>query len=148
MDNKDKQYWLQLSERYFEAETTAEEERQLRAFASTTDDPDFNALRATMGYLAVSRRKVFKARTAKSLSLTIGRYAGIAASVLLVFGLTWFMIAQRAVSEECVAYVHGQRVDDPNRVIALMQVNLQEMNIDASDDPVESQLRDMFETLK
>ena len=145
MDNKEKQYWLQLSERYFEAETTDEEERQLRAFAATTDDPDF---RATMGYLAVGRRQTAKARPAKSLALTIGRYAGIAASVLLVFGLTWFVIGQRAVPEDCVAYVHGQRVDDPNRVIALMQVNLQEMNMDAADDPVENQLRDMFETLK
>ena len=74
--------------------------------------------------------------------------AGIAASVMFVFGLTWFLIGQHTFSEDCVAYVHGQRVDDPNRVIALMQGNLQEMNLDASDDPVENQLRDMFETLK
>ena len=148
MDNKEKQYWLQLSERYFEAETTDEEKRRLRAFAASTDDPDFNALRATMGYLAVSRRRMSEVRSAKSLSLTIGRYAGIAASVMFVFGLTWFLIGQHTFSEDCIAYVHGQRVDDPIRVIALMQGNLQEMNLDASDDPVENQLRDMFETLK
>ena len=54
---KDKAYWKALTERYFDAETTRKEEEALKAFAASTTDPDFDELRAVMGYLAVGRKQ-------------------------------------------------------------------------------------------
>ena len=50
--DKNKQYYLDLVERWFDAETSEAEESDLRAFVAATDDPDFDAVRATMGYCA------------------------------------------------------------------------------------------------
>lgn len=50
--DKNKQYYLDLAERWFDAETTEAQESELRDYVSATDDPDFDAVRATMGYCA------------------------------------------------------------------------------------------------
>ena len=42
-------YWKELVERYFEAETTPEEELALREFLARTDDPAFDEARAVLG---------------------------------------------------------------------------------------------------
>ena len=54
----DKAQWLALRDRYFEVETTDEEERLLRRFAATAlaqDDPDFADLCAVMSIVAVGK---------------------------------------------------------------------------------------------
>ena len=48
-----KEHYTLLAQRYFEAETTLAEERELAAFLAADDDPDFDELRAVMG---MSRR--------------------------------------------------------------------------------------------
>ena len=52
-------YWEALAERYFLAETTEEEEAQLRRFlcSSQAQDSRFDEIRATMSLLYVSRPK-------------------------------------------------------------------------------------------
>jgi len=53
MTDKDK-YRL-LMERYFEGETTPEEEMALAAYAASTEDPCFDELRGVLGYLSIGR---------------------------------------------------------------------------------------------
>ena len=141
----DKQYWLTLSERYFDAETTDEEERLLRQFAAQTDDPDFDALRATMGYTAVGRHFHQAPQAQAHPVVPLWRYAGIAAGVLLMVMLSFHWLNPSPQQPECIAYEHGQRIDEPDRVMALMQGTLQACAQAGVDDPVEAQLREMFE---
>lgn len=151
---QDKQYWQRLSERYFEAGTTDSEEEQLRHFAATTDDPDFDELRAVMGFAAMGR----KIRNSNTQTMGISapqpgwsiyqshrRITGIAASLLLVLGLlAYFMPRQQ--EPDCVAYVNGREVTNPDQVMALMQQTMLDVQGDhAAEDPIETQLREMFE---
>lgn len=154
---KDKQYWLRLSERYFEAETTEEEERELRRFAAQTSDPDFRDLQAVMGFTAIARsskgskgskvQQQAPLKPLKPLKLN-SHYMGLAASVIVVLGLSlFFSLSNRQQDTGCVAWVNGEKITDPTEVMALMQNTMLEMNIEGSD-PVEDQLRDMFELLQ
>lgn len=157
---KDKDYWLRLSERYFEAETTEEEERELRRFAAQTSDPDFRELQAVLGFTAIARsskgskgskglkvQQQAPLKPLKPLKLN-SHYMGLAASVIVVLGLSlFFSLSNRQQDTGCVAWVNGEKITDPTEVMALMQNTMLEMNIEGSD-PVEDQLRDMFELLQ
>lgn len=157
---KDKQYWLRLSERYFEAETTEEEERELRRFAAQTSDPDFCDLQAVLGFTAIARsskgskgskglkvQQQAPLKPLKPLKLN-SHYMGLAASIIVVLGLSlFFSLSNRQQDTGCVAWVNGEKITDPTEVMALMQNTMLEMNIEGSD-PVEDQLRDMFELLQ
>ena len=52
---KNKQYYIDLSERWFDALLTEEEERALKAFLASTDDPDFDDVKAVAGYFATGK---------------------------------------------------------------------------------------------
>ena len=53
-DYSDNDYWKALAERFFEADTSEEEERELRRFiASGLAGSEFNDVRAVMGLAAV-----------------------------------------------------------------------------------------------
>lgn len=142
---QDKQYWLRLSQRYFEAETTDEEESLLRQFAATTRDADFDELRAVMGLMAVARQE---ARQKPKRHVAPLRYIGMAASLLMVLGLSVFFATQQTSEPEYIAYVGGKIITDAQQVMQLMQSSMEEFSteIDASTT-VESQLRGMFELL-
>lgn len=51
----DKQYYKQLSLAYFEAALTDAEERRLKAFLASTDDPEFDEVKAVAGYFATGK---------------------------------------------------------------------------------------------
>lgn len=132
--NKDKKYWLDLRDRYFEAETTEEEERKLRRFAAMTQDADFQELQAVMGFTAMGHPH----------HTTIRRSLSIAASIILILGLSFYMTLHSGQEDSiCVAWVNGEEITDPSQVMAMMQNSMQEMNLSGSN-PVEIQLGDMF----
>lgn len=137
---KNKQYWLRLSERYFDAETTDEEERELRRFAAQTSDPDFHELQAVMGFTAMGRPRTLTTSRPRTL-------ISIAASVIVILGLSlFFSLSNRQQDTGYVAWVNGEKITNPTEVMALMQSTMRDMNIEGND-PVEEQLRDMFELI-
>lgn len=139
---QNKQYWQRLCERYFDAETTDSEEEQLRHFAAHTDDPDFDELRAVMGFAAMGRKL---SGVDKRQAHSHRRMAGIAASLLLVLGLLAYL-TPRQTEYDCVAYVNGHEITNPDRVMELMQQTMLDVQGGhAAEDPVEAQLREMFE---
>lgn len=143
---QDKQYWIKLSEKYFDAETTEREEAQLREFAAATDDPAFDELRAVMGFVAMGRRMERQAK-AQVPSIPIRFYwriGGIAAGILLVVG--FFALKYSLVEADCVAYVNGLEITNPELVMELMQQTMSDFSADITQvDPIETQLREMFE---
>ena len=62
-DYSDNDYWKALAERFFEAGTSEEEERELRRFiASGLASSEFNDVRAVMGLAAVGARRYHRRR--------------------------------------------------------------------------------------
>lgn len=151
MNERDRQYWQTMAERYFDAQTTDEEELLLRQFAATTDDPAFDELRAVLGYSAVARRQQpAPALPHASARRHVGRYAA-AVTALLVIGLVAARYLRRdaqpgASGDLCLAYVHGQMVSDEAQVMALMRSTTSGV-IGTDEDMAMEQLRDMFDTL-
>ena len=88
---KNKAYWIDLVERYFNAETTLEEEKALRRFLATSEaqSEEFEEIRAVMSYLAVGKKQYQSVQKKSSSRLGYGSYWWAAAVVALLFMLPW-----------------------------------------------------------
>lgn len=145
---KDKAYWKALTERYFDAETTRKEEEELKTFAASTTDADFDELRAVMGYLAVGRKQQSAMR--KSSTPRIALYTRVAAAaIFLLIALPWgyrqWLYQQENI---CVAYVNGERLTDDDEVMRLMKETLLAINDEEPETIMEKQLSDLFQTIE
>lgn len=142
------QYWEMLIQRYFEAETTEAEEKELRSFLSTSPglDSRYDEVRAVMGYLAVgcSLNKKKMARRPSRMIRTM-RHVGVAASLALMIGFVSFywsdLISER---ESYVAYVDGNKITDRAIVSQLMQESFAGVGIGEAESDAEAQLLEMF----
>ena len=129
----------ELLRRYFEAETSDAEERQLRAFLVSDEarGAGFDEARAVMSFLAVGRRRPKRVSMRKA--------AAWAASFLAAasLGIGWMAFQER---NECVAYVYGEKVTNAEIVMGHMRESLQEME---QVEPVDvaTQLGAMLNTL-
>lgn len=129
----------ELLHRYFEAETSDAEERQLRAFLVSDEakGAEFDEARAVMSFLAVGRRRPKRVLMRKAVAW--------AASFLVAasLGIGWMVFQER---NECVAYVYGEKVTNAEIVMGHMRESLQEME---QVEPVDvaTQLDTMLNTL-
>ena len=126
MKQHDLSYWEALAERYFLAETTEEEEAQLRRFLCSTQarDPRFDEIRATMSFLHICRPK---RKAAMRLPL---RAIAIAACLCIAMLLSWYQYRQHNIS--CVR-IAGEDIEADASL--LMQKQMTEMfnSLDQSD---------------
>lgn len=135
----DKAYWLKLAERYFEAETTSDEETALRQYVMDNDDPDFDEVRAVMSYTSVAHRLAESHKPASHIK----KIVAAAAVILLLLAVTLPLLSS---GDEYVAYVGGKRITDKEKVMQLMQKDMQTMT--ATDgNVIEHQMQDMFGTV-
>lgn len=83
----DKKYYKQLSQAYFEAALTDVEERRLKAFLATTDDPDFDEVKAVAGYFATGKTIHGNSR---SMAIVVSRFwrVAVAASIAAIFSVS------------------------------------------------------------
>lgn len=134
--NKDKQYYLDLAERWFDAETSEAEEKELRRFLAATEDPDFDEARAALGFLAASSlRAELLGTSATTASGSKSRRwlvpaLGIAASLAIAFFAGRFTAPVEVVpvsNGSCVSYVHGVEVADEDFAVATMENTLQDL---------------------
>ena len=141
--NKDKQYYLDLAERWFDAETSEAEEKELRRFLAATEDPDFDEARAALGFLAASSlRAGLLGTSATTASGSKSRRwlvpaLGIAASLAIAFFAGRFTAPVEVVpvsNGSCVSYVHGVEVADEDFAVATMENTLQDL-FSAVPDP-------------
>ena len=126
MKQHDLSYWEALAERYFLAETTEEEEAQLRKFLCSTQarDPRFDEIRATMSFLHVCRPK------SKPYLKHPIRAIAIAACLCIAMFLGWYQYHQNNIS--CVR-IAGEDIEADASL--LMQKQMTEMfnSLDQSD---------------
>lgn len=135
-DYSDNNYWKALAERFFEAGTSEEEERELRRFiTSGLAGSEFNDVRAVMGLAAVGARRYHRRRRTVFLSA-----AAAAAAVVVVTAVS--LAADGG--DSCVAYINGTKHTDEAIVMAQMHSTMDEMAQQAQELSVERQMDDFF----
>ena len=133
----DKEKYLELMQRYYEAETTPEEERELTSYAASTDDPDFEGLRGVLGFLSIGRQK--KARRGRTIRLYA--YAA-AASVAILTAVGIGLTGRRTLDENCIRYAYGEKVDDDAQIMAAVESSLTDFF--GTDPAAEQNLKELF----
>lgn len=135
-DYSDNDYWKALAERFFEAGTSEEEERELRRFiASGLAGSEFNDVRAVMGLAAVGARR-YNRRRRRTVFLS-------AAAAAVVAVMTAVSLAADG-GDSCVAYINGTKHTDEAIVMAQMHSTMDEMAQQAQELSVERQMDDFF----
>ena len=131
----------QLIDRYFEAETPLEEEALLRRMVAHRTEPQFNAIRAVLGYASAKRRASASAERRRRSRL---RVAAAAAVVAVVASVGIGIAHSHSVDGACYAMVGGTRINDEAQVVALMQGSLGDIGDAAAEASVgiESQFSD------
>lgn len=146
---QNKEYWIRLSDKYFEALTSEQEEQELRQFAAKCQDPDFNELRAVMGFLEVGRAE----SKAVIRHKTFTRALAVAATFTLVMGISLFILThlnrEQDDSADFYAYTNGMKITDHDQAFDLMVQTLQGMETISQEElpTVEEQLGDIFDGL-
>jgi len=137
----DKEKYTALMQRYWEAETTSEEERDLARYVANTDDPDFDEVRGVLGYLSVGRdRKASRRRTIRFYA-----WAAAAACLVAVVALRPGLPAgqPKPVEDLCVSYAYGVQTTDKGAIMASVESSLADFF--AGDTPAEIQLSEIFQ---
>ena len=146
--NYDVEYWLALSEKYFDALTTIEEEKTLAQFLASdaANDPAFNEIKAVMGYLSTG-----KSITKKKKMHTVGKamqWASIAACAAAIAYIGTQMGQDRTLAEPeskeiYYAYIDGKEYTDEEFVMQHMLATMSRMS-SSGDNVIEQQMGAMF----
>ena len=136
-----KEKYTELAHRYWEAETSPEEEQDLARYIAGVDDPDFDEIRGVLGYLSVGRRK----RGHKNRTVLRYSFAAAAASVVAVVVISLNLLTSKPYSIEdfCVSYAYGVQTFDNEVIMASVESSLADFF--AGDTPAETQLIEMFQ---
>lgn len=156
---------LQLMERYFEAQTSEQEEEALKRFAASplADSPAFEPLRATlaMAAYATGRAGFQPAYAGKAgfqpalpqpknrkhrptLLLAPLRYAALWAAVVLL-GVAVYHFADQP-DEACIAYINGTRTTSSEAVMQAMLQSVKAVGEPEGVDNMEQLMNDMLTT--
>ena len=149
--NNDIEYWLALSEKYFDALTTKEEEKALTRFLASeaANDTAFNEIKAVMGYFRTG--KDIAQKTKKKRNRTIGKtvkWVSIAACIAAI-ALIGTPIGQQgslaAPGNKDIYYacIDGKEYTDEEFVMQHMLATMSRMS-SSGDNVIEQQMEAMF----
>lgn len=134
MDNK--KYYMDLAERWFDAETTEAEELELKRFLAGTDDPDFDEAKAALGYLA-AEGAISHSQEMTKKSVRLWPVLAVAASVAVAFVLGRLTATPVEVvvgdPGSYVSYVHGVVVPSEEFAVREMESTLEGLFAPAPD---------------
>lgn len=145
--------WLHIAEKYFDATATAEEEKALASFLVTEESntPEFNDIKAVMGYLytarVVEKKKITsKKRTDKGF---VVRWMSAAAMIAIIacIGFTGNRILsgkQSETGELYIANINGTIYTDKDLVLDKMYKTMAMIGNTTRGNSVEEQLGSMF----
>lgn len=138
----DKEKYTRLMQRYWEAETTPEEERDLARYAAGMDDSTFDEIRGVLGYISVGRAtRARKGRRGVRLYPFAAAAAGVAA--VIAVSLTLLFAPAKPMDNLCVRYAYGVKTDDGDAIMASVEASLADFF--AGETPAEVQLFEMFQ---
>ena len=132
----DKEKYLELMQRYFDAETSPEEEKALALYVASTDDPAFEDLRGVLGYIGIGRQiKAKKARAVRFYSIV----AAASVAIVTAIGIT----LSNQDHNSCIRYTYGNKEDDETLIMESVESSLADFF--AGKTPAESNLFELFE---
>ena len=131
-------YWKQLIDKYFEAETTPEEELALREFLASTDDPAFDEARAVLGYFSAQRSRRAARIRVRTLTASIAAAAAIALVAILGHDTVTLQ------DDTFVIYAYGEKNTDRQAVLDDMNQTLAELFAGNQGPDVSAQLNEFF----
>ncbi len=124
---KNKAYYIDLSERWFDALLTEDEERALKAFLASTDDPDFDEIKVVAGFFATGKavygaqeenhRPARQRRTTHRLAWAA---IVVAASLALVAAIGLYNQRQN----QCYILAYGEKSTDKELALESMEATL------------------------
>ena len=142
----------EIIERYFEATLSEEEETALKAFLASPEGqaPEYDEVRAVMGFFAAGRSLSNSNRSRRLLSLSkqskgrwfckpINRIAAIAAGLAIIITLG---VSQYNKNNICVSFVDGKKITDREVVMNDVDNILADLLSDRTD--MEEQLNEFF----
>ena len=140
-------WWLQLSERYFDATITPDEEKALTQFLATeeSDIPEFDEIKAVMGFIAAGRR--INGNKKRNRKHRFTRWAAAASIALLaIAGITLKSgIASHEEEKEIyLALIDGKEYTDKDFVLHHMHNTMARMSRSTAGNTIEEQLETMF----
>ena len=146
---KDIKQWLAIVEKYFDATATAEEEKTLAAFLATeeSDIPEFNEIKAVMGYLATARA-IEKEHARKEVSDSrrfAARWMTSAATIAIVAFIGYaFNSGDHSEKDVYIANINGRIYTDKEFVLAQMQQTMAMIGNTTRGNSIDEQLEAMF----
>jgi len=120
-------------QRYWEGQTTPEEEQELALYAARTDDHDFEQLRGVLGFLSIGHEK--RSRIKKRALVFYPVLAALAACLVAVVIINH--------SNRCICYSYGEKNVDNKQIMASVESSLSDFFGAAS--PAETTLFELFE---
>lgn len=138
----------ELIEGYFEGTLSQDEETALKVFLASEEGqgPEYDEVRAVMGYFAAGRAVIFgntkaitSRRSLRLREIVWRRIAAIAASLAIIITLGVSLYNKTNV---CVSYVSGQKITDKEVVMNDVDNILADLLSDRTD--MEEQLTGIF----
>ena len=145
--NMEMEYWLALSEKYFDALTTDEEEKALAQFLASdaANSSAFNEIKAVMGYMSTGKSIAQKAKKrARRIGNAI-QWASVAActAAIAILGTSITQQATPGSKDIYYAYIDGKEYTDEEFVMQHMLATMNRMS-DTSNNIIEEQMGAMF----
>ena len=138
---KNKNYYMDLADRWFDALLTGGEERELKSFLATTEAPDFAERTAVAGSFVAGKAIATSRATAGADSprrtLHWAAALVVAASLALIAA-----IGLHHRQNDCYILVYGQKSTNPNLVLDDMTATLE--GIFGEGEDVGDELFDLF----
>lgn len=137
----DKEKYTALMQRYWEAETTPAEERDLARYVARVDDPDFEELRGVLGYLSIGKER--RQRQVRPRIIPAWAVAVAALAILLSVGIVIRSGAGITARDICMRYVYGEQNTDREQIMTSVDASLADFF--AGDTPAELNLKELFQ---
>ncbi len=139
---KNKSYYMDLADRRFEGLLTEDEELELKSFLASTEDPDFDEVKAVAGYFAMGKAlsKGRPAATARPLARGASfRWAAAFAAACLVLVAAIGLYHRQ---NNCYILAYGEKSTDVQLVFEDMSATLE--GIFGESEDVGEELFDLF----
>ena len=127
-------------QRYFDAETSPQEEKELAIYAASTNDSSFVQLRGVLGLISIGREK--KARRHRAVRFYAFAVAACMALIVMV-GIGLSNKDKNNIEGNCIRYAYGVIVEDDALIMASVETSLAVFFGEAT--PAETNLKEMFE---
>ncbi|MDT3356935.1 MAG: hypothetical protein LIR35_05035 [Bacteroidota bacterium] len=134
----DKQKYLDMMQRYFDGETSPEEEKELAIHAASVNDPDFEELRGTLGYLSTGR----ELKRRKTVRVRLYSMAAACVAVILFIGLSGGRNVGLGTRDGCISYVYGKKIDNCSKIKSSVDESLADFF--GEKTKIETNLSEMF----